>query len=157
VWFIAKKDAEKAMDSVNGKSISRLGDKGKGKQKGVEKGEERVVAVDWALSKDKWEEMQKGQGAGGEVEKDEEFLDKQDEGEESGDEAGDVEMKDGSTEDDVETQIAEEDEGESEDEDEGEDNEDEPVKPKLPTVDVGSTLFIRNLPFETEEHELNAL
>lgn len=57
--------------------------------------------------------------------------------------------------------------GEDEDEDEdvdmegGDDEEDEeeskPVKPVLPAVEEGSTLFVRNVPFEVTEEELRNL
>lgn len=120
------------MEGVNGKVIKKAGGaKPDGK-------EGRPVAVDWALSKEKWEENQKAEGKGkdtgggdeavsdSEEEESEEESDGDDTNEEKG-EGGDVEM------------------------------EEEPVKPQLPTVDVGSTLFIRNLPFEVTEQELGAL
>jgi nucleolar protein 4 len=41
---------------------------------------------------------------------------------------------------------------------EAEDEEEEkPVKPVLPAVEEGSTLFIRNVPFEVTEEELRTL
>ena len=119
---------------MNGKPIKYAGEQGKGKANQ----DERVVAVDWALSKDKWEEVKK---EGGEVKQEREDSDgasdeasgEEDEAEESGvEEDEDVEMKE-------------------------EDEDVKPVKPTLPTVDVGSTLFIRNLPFEVTEQELNTL
>jgi nucleolar protein 4 len=140
VWFIAKRDAEKAMEGVNGKMIKKAGAGGKAKVKGDPEG--RVVAVDWALSKDKWAETQKGEGDG---EKEAESGSSNGSG--SGSESG---SSSGSSSD------SSEDEDEEEDE-EMDVDEEEPVRPTLPTVDVGSTLFIRNLPFEVEEHELNTL
>lgn len=137
VWFLAKADAEKAIEEVNGKELK-----------------ERVMAVDWALSKDKWEENKDaggvvaGQGEEGvKVEGEgkaddgveEVPVEKDDE-----DEDGDIEMADGEIA--VEAEQAEE-----------EEQEEKPVKPTLPTVEEGSTLFVRNLPFEVTEEELRNL
>lgn len=143
VWFVAKADAEKAIEGVNGKSIKYASETARANAK---KEEARVVAVDWALSKDKWEEIKKD----GETVKKEKV-----EGEES-DSGSDSDS-------DSEESGSEEEEGEEEDvtmkegDDEDDDEDVEPVKPTLPTVDVGSTLFIRNLPFEVSEQELNTL
>jgi nucleolar protein 4 len=130
IWFLVRKDAEKAMETVNGKVIKKVGAvKEKGEAaKDVKEG--RPVAVDWALSKEKWQETQK-------VEK--------------GDEASEEEEED---EDENEDEEEEEEQGGDED---VEMAEEEPVKPALPTVEAGSTLFIRNLPFETTEQELGTL
>lgn len=118
------------MEKVNGTVIKTSGGK-----------EGRPVAVDWALSKDKWEETQKDK----EPEKDKDVK------------------PDIKTEDDDESEESGSDDEESgsegaEDEDKPDvEMEEEPAKPQLPAVDVGSTLFIRNLPFETTEQELGAL
>lgn len=121
VWFLSKNDAEKAIEGMNDKEVK-----------------ERKIAVDWALSKEKFEEVKAQQ---------EPVKEEPTEGEVK--EESDVEMKG-------------EDEEESEDEDdevdvEVEDDEDKPVKPTLPAVEEGSTLFIRNLPFEATEEELRDL
>jgi nucleolar protein 4 len=158
VWFLTRKDAEKAMEAVNGKTLSRAGNR-----KSKAKGEERVVAVDWALSKDKWLEAQKGEAGeeGQAKEKGEEEGEEEDDDEDEEDES-DEESEDGS-EADVDMEGSESDDEEEEAEDGNDDNDDEaeeqdePVKPKLPTVDVGSTLFVRNLSFEAEEQELGEL
>jgi nucleolar protein 4 len=122
VWFLSKNDAEKAIEGMNDKEVK-----------------ERKIAVDWALSKEKFEEVKAQQ----------EPLVKEEPAEGEVKEESDVEMKG-------------EDEEESEDEDdevdvEVEDDEDKPVKPTLPAVEEGSTLFIRNLPFEATEEELRDL
>ena len=115
------------MESVNGTVIKTSGGK-----------EGRPVAVDWALSKDKWEETQKDKEPVKDVkpdiktEEESDESDSDDEDDDSGDEEEDEDKPD------VEM-------------------EEEPAKPQLPAVDVGSTLFIRNLPFETTEQELGAL
>ncbi|WVF70433.1 hypothetical protein IAT40_005223 [Kwoniella sp. CBS 6097] len=150
VWFLTKKDAEQAIQGVNGKVLKTKSGKN-----------EREVAVDFALSKEKWEEAKKGD----EPEKEEGSG-----SDESGSESGsDDDQSDSGSEDEEEDENDDDDE-ESDDEDEdmsddgeaGEDEEDdedeeEPVKPTLPSVDVGATLFIRNLPFEATEQELNQL
>ncbi|KAK8846604.1 hypothetical protein IAR55_005690 [Kwoniella newhampshirensis] len=143
VWFLTKNDAEKAIEGVNGK-VLKTAKGGKADTEG------RVVAVDWALSKEKWEETKKVEG--GEDEKKEDAS-----GSDSGsgsDEESASESDDGSGSEDDE---GDETDGADEDEDMEDAEEEEPVKPKLPAVGVGSTLFIRNLPFETTEQELNAL
>ncbi|CAE6435822.1 unnamed protein product [Rhizoctonia solani] len=96
--------------------------------------EGRVVAVDWALSKSKWEESVSQR-------KEEEAMevDDQEEEEVSGSEAG-------SSEEDVS-------EEESGDESEEETHE----RPQLPDTDVGTTLFVRNVPFEAMEDDLRTL
>ena len=156
MWFLAKADAEKAIEGVNGEVIAKAGgadgkDQGKGKAK-----EGRAVAVDWALSKEKWEETQKGQQSGKATE----------EGDAEGSSSGSSSDADGSRSDSDDERSDEEDEeeeeGEDDNEDDAEDGEegmdvDEPVKPALPQVDVGNTLFVRNLPFEVTEQELNTL
>jgi len=140
---MARKDAEKAMENVNGQVIKKVGGKAKVDAEG------RPVAVDWALSKEKWEETQKpakgdvpeasasSSASGSSSENGEENVES---ASGSGDEDGDVDMDEGSDEDMN-----------------GETKDVVPVKPQLPAVDVGSTLFIRNLPFETTEQELNTL
>ncbi|WWD08119.1 hypothetical protein V865_006230 [Kwoniella europaea PYCC6329] len=153
VWFLTRKDAEKAIEGVNGKVLkTKLGKEG------------REVAVDFALSKEKWEEARKVDGAEAK-----EGGDSAGSGSESGSEEGSGSEED--SDDDESGSEGDEDEESGEDEaeddedvtmseagsDEDEEEEEEPVKPALPSVDVGSTLFIRNLPFEATEQELNTL
>lgn len=136
------------MEKINGKVIPKASPAGskKGKAKAVE-GEGRPVAVDWALSKDQWEkakpkaeEKEEGSDSGSSSSSDSESESNDSD---SDDDDADEEEVDGDVTMDVRS-------------DEGEDEE-TPVKPSLPTVDVGSTLFIRNLPFEVTEQELNTL
>lgn len=149
VWFLSKRDAEKALESINGKPLSRAPSAGKGQKAQEQKKDDRPVAVDWALSKEKYEEAKRAAGGVVEGVKAEEGSDKEDSDEE--DEESDSDEDEDEEESDEES--GEEDEDEDNDNEEGE----EPVKPKLPSVDVGSTLFIRNLPFEVDEQELNTL
>ena len=139
------------MAEVNGKVIKKTGGR---------VGEGRPVAVDWALSKEKWQEAQKkdvaenvaeevvekvmGEGPGSSAESNEDS---------SSDSTG---SNDDSTHEEDGSKSVDEDGSKSVDEEERVDEE-EPVRPHLPSVDVGSTLFIRNLPFETTEQELNSL
>lgn len=186
IWFYSRKDAEKAMEGINGTVVhaGAAEELVKGKQKkkkekrlerklaaaqkeqeatvrqeeedGAKNGEredethksERMVAVDWALSKDRWEEekakmeeelqSEGGEGREGQESESEDESDEEDgglgiHGDESSDESGS---------------------GESEDE-RGED--DKPVKPQLPQTDVGTTLFIRNVSYDATEDELRTL
>lgn len=143
---MARHDAEKAIEGTNGKPIKKGPD-----------GEGRVVAVDWALSKEKWQEATKGEEKKeGEKESSDSGSDSGSESEsnsESGEESGEESSGDEGT-----SVVSGSEESSNTDEnEEEEEEEEEPVKPTLPTVDVGSTLFIRNLPFETTELELNTL
>lgn len=117
-----------------------------------------MVAVDWALSKEKWQEATKGEEKKeGEKESSDSGSDSGSESEsnsESGEESGEESSGDEGT---SVVSGSEESSNTDENEEEEEEEEEEPVKPTLPTVDVGSTLFIRNLPFETTELELNTL
>ncbi|ORX36146.1 hypothetical protein BD324DRAFT_630367 [Kockovaella imperatae] len=148
VWFMDRKHAEKAMTGVNGKAIQRAGGS---KSKKVTAEEDRKVAVDWALSKDKWE---KSQNTPGDVKIEEETEDSDAvsgssvEGEEPGNDSN-------ASEDNVD--VKEEADAEGGEDDLEDVDEEKPVKPLLPAVDVGSTLFIRNLSFEATEPELSDL
>ena len=46
---------------------------------------------------------------------------------------------------------------EEDDEDEDEEEDQKPAKPALPAPEVGTTVFIRNVPFEATEDELRTL
>lgn len=174
VWFTAKKDAERAMEKINGKPIKRAPDAGvaKGKegrvqrkQKGDTVGDGRIVAVDWALSKDKFQDAQgkekegSGSGSGSESESDSdsESSSGSDSDSDSDEENNDDEEDDDDEEDTDEADAANVSGDIDMVEDEEEEEDDAPVKPKLPDTDVGATLFVRNLPFEATEHELGTL
>jgi nucleolar protein 4 len=112
---------------------------------------ERVIAVDWALSKEKWKEEKAKIEDGNE----------------------DTEMKNGSDSDgsdDDENSDEESDNTSDEglgvhesgsDDDEVSDNDgeemEEPVKPTLPLPETGTTLFVRNVPFTATEDDLRTL
>uniref|UniRef100_A0A0W0FWT2 RRM domain-containing protein n=1 Tax=Moniliophthora roreri TaxID=221103 RepID=A0A0W0FWT2_MONRR len=191
VWMLSRKDAERALEGCNGLTIhagmaeGMVEDKQKRKkQKRIEKrlkaakateddaAEEeqevddtdaRTIAVDWALSKDKWEEEK----AKLEIENaDDEDTEMQSvSGSESGSDTdasgGDeidsdaVGVHEGTSDEDGEGDEGEG--GDDENEREGRDKDDTPAKPELPPPDAGTTLFVRNVPFIATEDELRTL
>lgn len=119
---------------------------------------ERVIAVDWALSKDKWEE------AKAKLQK--EAKTDQDIKEESDNESGDDEDEDSGSEDEEDSHVGlhEYSDNESGPEDDGSDEgmdvdgEDQKLsKPQLPPPETGTTLFVRNVPYEATEDELRTV
>ncbi|KAH7926597.1 RNA-binding domain-containing protein [Leucogyrophana mollusca] len=133
----------------------------------AEGGKERVIAVDWALSKEKWQEEKAKleEAQEGEDVEDVEMADvKSEEDISQGDDDSESESED-EDEDGDEVQLgvhegdADDLEDSSDDEDHGhEDVENEPpAKPQLPPPETGTTLFIRNIPFAATEDELRAL
>nr|VWO94873.1 Eukaryotic translation initiation factor 3 subunit G (eIF3g) (Eukaryotic translation initiation factor 3 RNA-binding subunit) (eIF-3 RNA-binding subunit) (Translation initiation factor eIF3 p33 subunit homolog) (eIF3 p33 homolog) [Ganoderma boninense] len=197
VWFLSRKDAEKAMEGCNGMTVEAgmaetlVSDKQKKKkqrreekklkEKSVvegeaavgEEGEEeddgshrkRTIAVDWALSKDKWEAEKAKLEEAQEQEKDEDVEMDGKDSESSSSEDG----EDGSQESDEEEQLGVHDDdsdsngsdAEESDSNAGEDDENDedgkPAKPTLPAPEVGTTVFVRNVPFEATEDELRTL
>lgn len=117
---------------------------------------ERVIAVDWALSKDKWEEA-KAKLQGDEPEE----VERDNEGKPIGSESGESDDDEGSHigfHDDSDASSVS---GEGSDEDsDGMDLDGEESKlerPELPQTDTGTTLFVRNVPFEATEDELRTM
>ncbi|CAA7260043.1 unnamed protein product [Cyclocybe aegerita] len=170
VWMLSKKDAERALQGCNGtiiragvaeafasdkqkkKKLKRLEQKqakiaagikveeGKDEEEqdveededNEKKATERVIAVDWALSKDKWKEEKK----------------KLDDDEKMGSPSG----SDNDSEDSEDGGL-----GFHSGSEDGSDSEDEKVKPELPPPETGTTLFVRNVPFNATEEELRTL
>ena len=146
VWLVSRSDAANALKGVNGTTIGRgmaekaqlKAAKGKAGREAARKALEetqkvaqagRQVAVDWALSKKEWE-MKKEES----------------EAEETDKEAGDEEDDDDDSDlDPVEV---------NEDDDNDNERDEEEAKPALPTPSEQTTLFIRNLPYQTTEVEL---
>jgi nucleolar protein 4 len=184
VWMLSKKDAEKAIEGCNGIVVragtadSIVSDKQKKKkQKREEKklkaaatgdsaGDEadelvedkratvRTIAVDWALSKEKWkEEMAK-------IEETAEDVDVED-ASSSEASAQDSDQDGEDSDDDGELGVHNDESGDSEEDEDNDENEDEdmeePVKPTLPPPETGTTLFVRNVPFQATEDELRTL
>ena len=172
VWMMSKGDAQRALEKCNGTKI-RAGvaeqlvqtKQKKKKQVRVEEriskektrkeqeqaeeevaGVERVIAVDWALSKDKWEEEKAKMDVAEDVEM----------GEDEGDSDSEDDSGSGSGLDEEDSGSGEGSSGSSGDEDEVDLGE-EPQKPQLPPPEAGTTLFVRNIPFEATEDELRVL
>ena len=126
-------------------------------------GGRRTIAVDWALSKDKWEaekakleaEAESGDEGEGSSEGDESEEDEGEEDGESGSEDEQLGVHEGDSDDEG---GSDESDSQPEDDDEDEDEDEEkPVKPTLPAPEVGTTVFVRNVPFEATDDELRTL
>ncbi|SPC65615.1 related to Nucleolar protein NOP4 [Ustilago sp. UG-2017b] len=135
VWMASRNDAARAIEAVNGKTIQHgaaeraaykaaLGSRGRRVAKTAldrvreHAQPERVVAVDWALSKKDWEA-------------------KADESEPEDDAQDNDKAENGAS---------------------GDENNDETAeRPKLPAPEEGTTLFVRNLPYQATEEELRNL
>ena len=164
VWMWTRKEAETAMKACNGMQVRAgfatdlIEDKQKKKkarreekkQAGTLKAPDdsgRMIAVDWALSKNKWEEEKRDL---------DEAKESESQGEEGSDE--DTESLRSTTEGpdergDEEGSIIDSDHNEVEDDV----NDEEKARPSLPQPEAGTTLFIRNLPFLATEDELRTL
>jgi nucleolar protein 4 len=129
VWMLTKADAEKALEGANGKIVN-----------------ERPIAIDWALSKDKWE------GAKEPVQvKDEDGSELPSDSDSPGEEDGADQSEGGlGVHSDEDTIMNSGDEG-----DEG--DEGDLTKPELPPPEAGTTLFIRNVPWEASEDDMRQL
>nr|GAT55499.1 ribosome biogenesis [Mycena chlorophos] len=111
-----------------------------------EKKVERVIAVDWALSKDRWKEEQEKM----------EDVEMDENGSDSGS-GSDSDSESGSESDShVGVHDGEDSDEESDEDDEGERDE-EAAKPQLPPPEEGTTLFVRNVPFAATDDELRVL
>lgn len=117
-----------------------------------EEAPERPIAVDWALSKDKWAEAKA------------KLQEEASEEEANASEAEDSEDSD--SEDDSHIGLHDDSEGDDSDATSHDGDSDEsmsdgedskPGKPHLPDTDVGTTLFVRNIPFEATEDELRTV
>ncbi|KAJ5949707.1 hypothetical protein N7454_001291 [Penicillium verhagenii] len=132
VTIRGKKNAEKALQAVNGKEIDG-----------------RTLAVDWAVEKEVWDTQQKV-----EDDKEEKKEEKEEEKEEEEEESDDVKMKDDEASEEVS-----EDEGSDEEEDENEDEDMEDLGDDDEGEDEdddrnNSTIFLRNLPFTCDDGAL---
>lgn len=193
MWFYSKKDAERAIEGVNGREVvagaimaptmnkkerarmrraARAAEKdgdadGRGSEdvdseeeddgvaeqeqeqvKGKKKG--RVLAVDWALSKGRWEEAKANLVDESPGIEDVDDVDSENEsqldngnGDSSSESASDVEM--GIEDEDVDI------------DNDSRSDASQATKPHLPSTDVGTTLFIRNVPFDATDADLRAL
>jgi len=179
VWMMSKGDAQRALEKCNGTKI-RAGvaaqlvqakqkkkkqvrveekmskEKARKEQEQAEvevEGVERVIAVDWALSKDRWEEEKAKIDVAEDVETGEDDGDS-DSGE--GSESEDGSRSGLGSDEEEDSDSGECSSGSSGDEDEVDLGEG-PQKPQLPPPEAGTTLFVRNIPFEATEDELRVL
>lgn len=147
-----KSHSIRAEDGDEGKTVEEPEQTGSG-------GKVRVIAVDWALSKERWaeEKAKLGEASDG-VESEVEMDDAESDASAGKDSEANSEHE--------QLGLHEEGSGDEEDEDDdGEDNEppergsdeESPGKPRLPHTDTGNTLFIRNVPFTATEDEIRTL
>ncbi len=120
----------------------------------VEDSNERIIAVDWALSKDKWEEAKaklEDECAAGDdaaVESEEGGSDSEDsDSDDEGSHIGVHDNSDGSSDSD----------NDEDDDSMDVDGQEDSKKPQLPQTDTGTTLFVRNVPFEATEDDLRTM
>ncbi|KAI9063670.1 RNA-binding domain-containing protein [Trametes sanguinea] len=199
VWFLSRKDAEKALEKCNGMTVEAgvaqtlISDKQKKKKqrreekkrKAAEKGAEesegdsddeekderggkRVIAVDWALSKDKWEaekakleealqdEEEDGESGSSDNSDDSDDTDEGSSDSESGSEDEQLGVHDGDS-DESDSHGSDDDSDEHDSDEESDEDDQKPAKPTLPPPEVGTTVFVRNVPFEATEDELRTL
>ena len=145
----SKKDAEKAIEGWNGMTVRA----GTAKSTDDKRATERVIAVDWALSKDKWEAEK------AKIEEDAVMHDSsesEDDAEDDNTNSGEENSDDGD-EGHLGLHTLEEEDNSNAGSEEDEDNNEERVKPQLPQPEAGTTLFIRNIPFNATEDELRTL
>lgn len=164
LWMWNRMEAETAMNACNGMQVRAgfatdlIKDKQKKKKARREEKKQaatlkaldepgRTIAVDWALSKSKWEEEKKDLP-------EEKVSESQ--GEQGSDE--DAESLQGTAaepdeRDDGEGSIVDGDHKEAEEDV----SDEEKARPSLPQPEAGTTLFIRNLPFLATEDELRTL
>lgn len=146
VHMLTRKDAERAMEGVNGMTVFGEDNVKAIVLEGEERKGGREVAVDWALSRDKWEKEKAEETVAeqAEDEEEEQVAEKAEEDASSGS-GEDAEMDDG-------TILAPASEGEGSDEDD-----EEIATPALPPPSEQTTLFVRNLSFEVTEDQLRTL
>jgi nucleolar protein 4 len=164
VWMWNKKEAETALNACNGmhvraglatdlikdkqkKKKARREEKKQAEAKKAVEDPGRIIAVDWALSKTKWEEEKK--------QLDEEMA------------SGSSSEKDGSEDmgssQSAAGEVVEQDDGEessvaADNQEEREDvSDNEKARPSLPQPEAGTTLFIRNIPYVATDDELRVL
>ena len=175
VWMLSKKDAERAIEGCNGMIIKAgmadgmVSDKQKRKkQRREEKKQsikvedegdvvkvddksklaaERVIAVDWALSKGKWEEEKAKM-----VKEDDDVKAESDS---SADESSESESSE-SDDSDLDHAIDGSGDG-GEPEDDDDDTEVKPARSQLPPPEMGTILFVRNVPFTATEDDLRTV
>lgn len=115
--------------------------------------EGRPVAVDYAVTKEQWQ--QKTQEAEDDEESEENEIDSDEDHEEDVDET--VKSADGDVDDEDDEEDEDEDDEDDDDEDDEEDEEDEeeaPKRRKLRPADNSFTIFVRNIPYDATSESL---
>lgn len=137
VTLRGKKNAEKALEEINGKEIDG-----------------RTLAVDWAVDKNTWETQQSKQAA--EDAEDETSDDEtSDEEEEDENEGAKKEGVDADLENFMKNHMQNmEDEDDDEDDEDGEEEEANQKAVSQRSTDNSTTVFVRNLPFTTTDEQL---
>ncbi|KAJ7090185.1 hypothetical protein B0H15DRAFT_938853 [Mycena belliarum] len=127
---------------------------------------ERVIAVDWALSKDKWteEKAKMSLGTGGDldmkdVSSSSSGSGNDDDSHSDGDDRESDDSDSDSDSDESDGHVGVHDGEGSDNASSGDEDEDvgTPTKPQLPPPEEGTTLFVRNVPFSATEDELRTL
>lgn len=148
VTLRGKKNAEKALEGINGKEIDG-----------------RTLAVDWAVDKKTWDDQQEKEEEAAQDDEDEEQDDEDneddaDEDEDEDNEDGGAKTKDTELDADLENFMKNhmqnmEDEDEDEDGDEDEEEAENKTRPAPQrSTDNSTTAFIRNLPFTATDEQL---
>jgi nucleolar protein 4 len=180
--MLSKKDAENALEECNGmavvagmaevmamdkqkkkkvrreekkrkEAVKVEDDQEEGKEDQDRAIEERVIAVDWALSKEKWQEERAKMDVVEEGDVDMPSV----KSEEASDNGSDEDRDD---EENLGLHVESGEEPDTSDEDDNvaaEPGDEKPVKPQLPPPETGTTLFVRNVPFAATEDELRTL
>ncbi|KAJ7702426.1 hypothetical protein B0H17DRAFT_1176243 [Mycena rosella] len=120
---------------------------------------ERVIAVDWALSKDKWKEEKAKLGLDGDVDMEDGSSSGSGSSDDTDSDSDDSDSDSDSDESDGHMGVHDGEDGEEGSSGDEEDDEDAgtPIKPQLPPPEEGTTLFVRNVSFEATEDELRTL
>ena len=142
-----KKNAEKAIECVNGKEIDG-----------------RTLAVDWAVDREAWQEQQQKEEIDPEDETSDSGSDEDDEDGNEDEKSGDGQTKDAGLDADLKNFMKnhmqnmedEEDEDDEDEDDEEGKEEGETAPAKKQSTDNSSTIFIRNLPFTTTDEQLQS-
>lgn len=145
VTLRGKKNAEKALESMNGKEIDG-----------------RPLAVDWAVDKKTWED-QKGNEEPEKEDEDDDDTSSDETTDEEDDEDNKIKTGDAGLDADLENfmknhmqNMEDEDEEEDDDKEEEYQDEEEASKPQKKSTDNSTTVFVRNLPFTTTDEQLKS-
>jgi nucleolar protein 4 len=166
VWMLNEADAGRAIEGLNGKkvyagvSLEAIQKETDNEKKSAKRKREkatdstergRVIAVDWALSKQKYEEAE-----GAEDQDQDQESNEDDEGDDSEDDDDDDSSGSENEDDENESTSVSSDNSDAQSGSRDEE-EDETGRKSQTNKDQGTTLFVRNLSFEATEQELHTL